>query len=418
MTMATPDRTEADAGARSVGGLGLGDCAAMATRLAGHPALHPAQVDELSLDRPDYRRPQRGEDFDLVGFDRPLDGDAGVDLRALTYHRLLFVAHELADGLANDLGGGPALGRDARAVLPALDRLCFASLVRHAGPSGVAGDRLDLAAPGFWTALGERAAWGTGVAALALQMQPLIAVFQRTPTLAARCAPLHCGAAGLVGRAAGGGVAASSGHGPGNRHVDWQFYLPTTLALANALRSRVVEPTEVAEAVAALLGRILRAAQTAAPSDADIDLAPVITDLGPWRSTGGPAAALAAGFAADLAAHLVWLSEFEAHTAFAARCRRRMATLSVPLPLDTFIEPRHMVSTTHVHDDHRLVIVETGEMVFWAVPGMRCRVKAGEAIYVPRGRLHGSSVLTETCRYHQPVIPEDWLANAPVGGGR
>ena len=35
---------------------------------------------------------------------------------------------------------------------------------------------------------------------------------------------------------------------------------------------------------------------------------------------------------------------------------------------ETFVEPREMCSTTHVHDDHRLVVIESGKMVFWGTP--------------------------------------------------
>jgi hypothetical protein len=48
-------------------------------------------------------------------------------------------------------------------------------------------------------------------------------------------------------------------------------------------------------------------------------------------------------------------------------------------------------------------------MVFWGMPGMRLALAPGEMTLVPRGRLHGSTVESAECVYHQPIIPEDWL---------
>lgn len=68
-----------------------------------------------------------------------------------------------------------------------------------------------------------------------------------------------------------------------------------------------------------------------------------------------------------------------------------------------------MCSTTHVHNDHRLVVIESGQMVFWGNLGMKLRLQPGEMILVPQGRLHGSSVESDECTYHQPIIPDDWV---------
>jgi hypothetical protein len=37
----------------------------------------------------------------------------------------------------------------------------------------------------------------------------------------------------------------------------------------------------------------------------------------------------------------------------------------------------------------------------------------GDMILVPKGRLHGSTVLSESCTYHQPIIPDDWEETVP-----
>ena len=69
-----------------------------------------------------------------------------------------------------------------------------------------------------------------------------------------------------------------------------------------------------------------------------------------------------------------------------------------------------MCSPTHVHSDHRLVVVESGDMVFWGNLGMEVRLKPGEMIFIPEGRLHGSSIESDECTYHQPIIPDEWIA--------
>jgi quercetin dioxygenase-like cupin family protein len=68
-----------------------------------------------------------------------------------------------------------------------------------------------------------------------------------------------------------------------------------------------------------------------------------------------------------------------------------------------------MCSTTHVHDDHRLVVIESGNMVFWGNLGMTLRLAPGEMVLVPEGRLHGSTIESDECTYHQPIIPDAWV---------
>jgi hypothetical protein len=114
---------------------------------------------------------------------------------------------------------------------------------------------------------------------------------------------------------------------------------------------------------------------------------------------------------ADLHRQLLWLSGIDDFCRLATDIQSKIDSEHIPINRETFVEPREMCSTTHVHDDHRLVVVETGEMVFWGMPGMRLCLKPGEMALVPRHRLHGSSVLTNRCVYHQPIIPQKWLAD-------
>jgi hypothetical protein len=111
----------------------------------------------------------------------------------------------------------------------------------------------------------------------------------------------------------------------------------------------------------------------------------------------------------DLRRQLSWISGLDRYRRLAGDIQDKIDREQIQIDRETFVEPREMCSTTHVHDDHRLVVIESGEMVFWAAPGMRICLSPGEKILVPCQRLHGSSVLSEVCVYHQPIIPEDWI---------
>ncbi|MGB9376476.1 MAG: cupin domain-containing protein, partial [Mycobacteriales bacterium] len=67
-------------------------------------------------------------------------------------------------------------------------------------------------------------------------------------------------------------------------------------------------------------------------------------------------------------------------------------------------------STTHVHDDDRLLVIETGEMEFWNCFGVKHTYRPGDMTFIPKHRLHGSVVQSGECVYHQPVITRELLA--------
>ena len=48
-------------------------------------------------------------------------------------------------------------------------------------------------------------------------------------------------------------------------------------------------------------------------------------------------------------------------------------------------------------------------MQFWGNLGMELQLNEGDMVLIPEGRLHGSTVLSAECTYHQPIIPEAWL---------
>jgi mannose-6-phosphate isomerase-like protein (cupin superfamily) len=111
----------------------------------------------------------------------------------------------------------------------------------------------------------------------------------------------------------------------------------------------------------------------------------------------------------DLEKQLRWLATLNDYAQIGQHLDRQIQSQGANIDRETFVEPREMCSTTHVHNDHRLVIVESGQMVFWGRPEMRFRMAPGDMILVPRGRLHGSSVESEQCTYHQPILPEEWV---------
>jgi quercetin dioxygenase-like cupin family protein len=57
-----------------------------------------------------------------------------------------------------------------------------------------------------------------------------------------------------------------------------------------------------------------------------------------------------------------------------------------------------------VHDEDRLLIIESGQMDFWNCLGARHTYVPGDMAFIPKHRLHGSVVLSGECVYHQPVI--------------
>ena len=64
-----------------------------------------------------------------------------------------------------------------------------------------------------------------------------------------------------------------------------------------------------------------------------------------------------------------------------------------------FVEKKDELSVTHVHDEDELFMVESGEIDLITGYEQSARLKAGDAIVIPKGRLHGSIVRSESCVY-------------------
>jgi mannose-6-phosphate isomerase-like protein (cupin superfamily) len=225
-------------------------------------------------------------------------------------------------------------------------------------------------------------------------------------------------------------------------HSYWQFYLSTSLAACNFLYALGKRPDYqlqmlgaafAAEADQLALGCLIgqgthhlglhTAKLNASNLSGDIDglgrrVAHAMTIVGEYYGAAGLKkvyqgleAARSLGDAAwrNLGEQIRWLSTVDRYQAIAHAIDSRIKAECPNIDQETFVEPREMCSTTHVHDDHRLVVIESGDMVFWGNLGMNLRLKPGEMILVPQGRLHGSSIESDECIYHQPIIPESWI---------
>jgi hypothetical protein len=122
---------------------------------------------------------------------------------------------------------------------------------------------------------------------------------------------------------------------------------------------------------------------------------------------------------ADLADQLLWAGrltpnapDVAAHVARwrAAQAAESSATLppdtfpSDAFPCETFHEVLDERSTTHIHPDDRLLVLETGEMDFFPLCGVTLQLRAGDCLFIPGGRLHGSIVRSQRSTYHQPIL--------------
>jgi hypothetical protein len=185
--------------------------------------------------------------------------------------------------------------------------------------------------------------------------------------------------------------------------ADWQVFTSTAARGAELMgMSSARQPKGSGENGAALLTRfrsVIDAVEQRWGADAV------------WEVAAGMAMAksLAECARQDLGDQLRWLSSLDRYREYAHLIDRRIAKEAPDIDRETFVEPREMCSTTHVHDDHRLVVIESGNMVFWGNLGMTLRLKPGEMVLVPQGRLHGSSIESDECVYHQPIISDDWI---------
>lgn len=111
----------------------------------------------------------------------------------------------------------------------------------------------------------------------------------------------------------------------------------------------------------------------------------------------------------DLATQLDWADRIPEYQDKADKIDQHLTNENIEVDLDTFVESNEETSTTHVHDEHRLVMIEAGQMHFWNNVTHKIELNEGDKLLIPVSRLHGSTVLSGSCTYHQPIIPEEML---------
>jgi hypothetical protein len=109
----------------------------------------------------------------------------------------------------------------------------------------------------------------------------------------------------------------------------------------------------------------------------------------------------------DVADQLTWAGALTVNAPLMAPLVEVWRATRGAAPSETFVESRAERSTTHIHPDDRLLVLETGRMDFYPLAGVTLSLKAGDFLFIPGGRLHGSVVQSESCTYHQPILTPD-----------
>lgn len=435
---------------------------------ASHDAFRSAVVDELVLDEDFYRRPVRPEDLAFIKFKRPARAETVSLLPFLAAQRILLAINELKVArLPKDPGKfsdyaqfyeteNQVLGARIR---PFLEAFSFSFLAPDSIPAATAEQivgrieaRVETDATRWsrvLTNLAEADYLEDGLRYILIQNRSL-APSKRHAFAGAEAAGFfdllpEDARPRFVVDPTGDGAAAELAAACGvtkREHSYWQFYLSTSLAACNFLHALGNRPDRalqflgaafVAEAqwlaFSCLIGRGSQFLGLETSGSATADVANATADLrdrvaravaaiddrygrfGLQQINQGVDAAIRLADVGwgNLAEQLRWLSSVERYQKIAQTIDARIQAECPDIDRETFVEPREMCSTTHVHDDHRLVVVESGDMVFWGNLGMELRIKPGEMVLVPQGRLHGSSIESDECTYHQPIIPEEWI---------
>lgn len=438
-------------------------------QFAAHEAFRSAEVEELELDEDFYRRPLRPEDLDYIKFKRAVTPDRISLLPSLAGQRMLLCINELDVARLPKDGGDKSFeefhrfyGGDGRVlaarVRPFLENYVFAHLAEPFEAADIdsyvaqLGDHLRSEAT-EWNDLFELLQYRDY-----LEEGLRFILIQRWSLLPAKRAALaKATAAGFFDILPGeirprltvegfdDALIRKLANKVGvnkREHSYWQFYLSTSLAGGNLLHAFAARPDRAltlygaafaaeAEFIAfgCIVGQGLGRLGLISGNEFGLSLPAtiesitqrfraVLTEVEKLYGARG-VAEVAQGFVAarrlaacswdDLLDQMRWISAVEQYRDIAKSISERIEAERPDIDRETFVEPREMCSTTHVHNDHRLVVIESGDMVFWANLGMTLRMKPGEMVFVPKGRLHGSSIESDECTYHQPIIPPEWI---------
>ncbi|KAA9158726.1 peptide synthetase [Amycolatopsis acidicola] len=222
----------------------------------------------------------------------------------------------------------------------------------------------------------------------------------------------------------------------------WQLYLGTSLGRGNLLQHYASDPSKVFELAGAYVHEKIDRAATGKRftevfadgfgysgnffgpdtglSSAGLDellgklLPPLAENFGTdalaaFHRGFSDARWFAETWDADLATQLDWADKIEEYQEKAEKIDQHLTNENIEVDLDTFVETNEETSTTHVHNEHRLVMIETGQMHFWNNVTHKIQLNEGDKLLIPVSRLHGSTVLSGSCTYHQPIIPDEML---------
>jgi len=448
---------------------------ALIREFASHHAFRSAAVDELALDDDFYRRPLRPEDLEFLKFMKPVPAAHVSRLPALATQRLLMTLNEVAiarlprTDVPAEFARFDAFYGERNQVLgarirPFLEHYGFTFAGNEARRDETAASYVERLRDvieqetAFWAEMFELLARNDylveGLRFVMIQRWSLapsrrvaveravasgcfdsVSADDRPDVATPARDPLLARVAAFVGVTR-------------REHSYWQFYLPTSMAKCNLLYALGSRPDRafallgaafVAEAEASAFSSALAQAcpHLASPGAAPADASSVTEDIvsrfsralaqvehrfgreGLFRVGQGVGAGEKVAERArwDLGEQLKWLSAIDRFVEFAEKVDKRIAAECPGIDRETFVEPRDMCSTTHVHNDHRLVVIRSSaaggatQMHFWGNLGMRHEMKEGDKVLIPDGRLHGSTVVCDECTYDQPIIPEQWIAD-------
>ena len=441
---------------------------AVETYLA-NPVFQAARYEELVLDDNPYRRPVRPDDIGLVDFSQPLGRENFSQLSGLMGHRMLLNIHDTAKLMLPreptaekwhdyQLFYNTETRFLGELLRPSLEAHLF-GFVQEEARQHQASTAAELAERARLDAeVRRRRATGlAGVVTAATRenrdaMIDMIAIQSDAASLNSGTRPALAlrpvvGSASLLGVGTGqiGGkvlrrVAEQAGikYEP---HSYFQYYLPSTLALMNYINGAALYPGRIFALAGALLAHSLetseqeaalepllagRAGENGSPyqldrardPDGDADQA-ITAALAVIERVGGEFAfrEFGRGFAEysvlldvhhqDRMRQFEWINAMPGYIEKARRLQQAISEYSIEVALDTFVESWEECSTTHVHDEDRLLVIESGQMHFWNCFGRRHEFNPGEMTFIPKHRLHGSVVLSGECIYHQPVITPD-----------
>lgn len=102
----------------------------------------------------------------------------------------------------------------------------------------------------------------------------------------------------------------------------------------------------------------------------------------------------------DFIAQTVWSDEVETYRSLAQSIYPKILSGEIKCSKTTRAGRHDELSIMQVNDEERLCIVESGQMDFVTDYDRVIRLGAGEGIIIPRHRMHGSRISSEECVYH------------------